>query len=200
MLEPSPRLKKEAKRIGCDANHIIMADLILSGYTEAEAFDIAYSERTAAGVQQKIAERERVLASDGYKRAYEDRRQSRKVSTEDTEVRDKTAVARELNQLITNTTDQKLKAELLMKLADLQQMKKDTTADDDDPVQFYFPMSCEKCPLLQRYNEMLERNNDGVPREKWDLEVRPDEMQRLIEQAKDDIHRMRAKEKGRKSL
>ena len=41
MLEPSPRLRKEASKIGCTPNHIIMADLILSGYTEVEAYEIA---------------------------------------------------------------------------------------------------------------------------------------------------------------
>lgn len=196
MLEPSPRLKKDAKRIGCDANHIILADLILSGYSDAEAYDIAYSENVSMSAKRKIESRERILASEQYKRAYEVKKTERKYNTEKVELRDKDSVVRDLNTLINQTTDVKLKAELLVKLADIQQMKK-TASGDEDPVQFYFPIDCDRCPLLIQYNAMLERRNVGVPRDKWDLEVRPDEMQRLIEQAEDGIKQMRKKERDR---
>lgn len=186
MIEASPRLKKEAARLGCEANHIIMADLILSGYTEVEAYDIAYSENSAFSAKQRIASRERELASEGYKRAYESKKEARKVVSENSDLRDKETVARELNKLITITTDPKLKAELLMKLADLQQMKKDATAIDEDPVQFFLPISCEKCPLLQAYNDFIAKKNKELPKEKWDVAVRPDEMQRIVE-AEDHI-------------
>lgn len=191
MQNPSPRLRKEASRIGCDPNHIILADLILSGYTESEAYDIAYSEYIARSAKQIIADRERELKSDKYKRAYEDRRKARKYNSENTDLRDKETVARELNALITSTTDAKLRAELLMKLADLQQMKKDATAIDEDPVQFFLSVSCEKCPLLQNYNDYLERKNHDLPPEKWELELRPDEMQLVIEQAEETIMKAR---------
>lgn len=183
MLEPSQRLKKEAARLGCEVNHIIMADLVLSGYTENEAYDIAYSERVGMSAQQKISEREREYASDGYKRAYEEKRNTRKYKTEQQDLRDKETVARELNTLITSTTDPKLKAELLMKLADLQQMKKDATAIDEEPVRFYLPLSCERCPLLNAYNDFVAKRNKGKKQSEQDLTVRPDEMQRLIEQS-----------------
>ena len=196
MLEASPRLKKESKRIGCDPNHIILADLILSGYTEAEAYDIAYSENVALSAKWKIEDRERVLASEGYKRAYENRKHIRKYTTENVEVRDKDDIVKELNTIVNQAnTDPKLKAEILLKIADLQQMKKGIS-DGEDPVSFYFPISCEKCPLLQQYNTMLAKKNAGLPRDKWDMEVRPDEMQRLIEQAGDDIRKMQRKEKA----
>ena len=191
MLHPSPRLKKEASRLGCEPNHIILADLILSGYTEAEAYDIAYSEDIAKSAKQIIADRERELKSDGYKRAYEEKRNARKAITESSDLRNKETVARELNALISQTADPKLKAELLMKLADLQQMKKDATSIDEDPVQFFLSLSCEKCPLLQNYNNFLEDKNRGLTREKWEVELRPDEMQRLIEQAHEVIRSLR---------
>lgn len=197
MLNPSPRLKKEAARIGCNPNHIILADLILSGYTDSEAYDIAFSEDIAKSAKSIIADRERELKSDGYKRAYEERRMANRSNTEPDDLRNKESVARELNKLITQTTDPKLRAELLMKLADLQQMKKDLTSLDDDPVQFFLPLACEKCPLLQNYNEFLAEKNRDLPPDKWDLEVRPDEMQRIIEQSDTDIRQMRKKERDR---
>ena len=191
MYNPSPRLKKEAKRIGCEPNHIILADLLLGGYTESEAYDIAYSEDIAKSAKQIIIDRERVLQSDGYKRAYEDRRESRKYTTESTDLRDREKVARDLNMLINQTTDPKLKAELLMKLADLQQMKKDASAVDDDPVQFFLPVSCEKCMLLQQFNEYLSEKNGSLPQDEWEIELRPDEMQRIIERSDEIIRKMR---------
>lgn len=191
MLNPSPRLKKEAKRIGCSENHVILADLITIGYTEAEAYDIAFSESIAKSAKQVIADRERELKSDGYKRAYEDRSAARTFVADFGDVRDKETVARELNMLISRTTDPKLKAELLMKLADLQQMKKDAVPVDDDPVHFYLPISCEQCPLLQHYNRYLSERNRGEVREKWDLEVRPDEMQRIMDHADRDVRKLR---------
>lgn len=196
MIDPSPRLKKEAKKIGCEPNHIILADLILSGYSEAEAYDIAYSENTSLGIKMKIDSRERELSSEGYKRAYEERKKSRKYSTENVEMRDKTDVVKEINMLISQASDVKQKADLLKILADIQQMKKDGTDKEEDYVQFFFPISCEKCPLFQRYNETVAAKNDGLPQEKWESELRPDEMQRLIEQAGHDIRQMRKKEKA----
>lgn len=197
MLEASPRLKKEAKKIGCDPNHIILADLILSSYTEAEAYDIAYGENVSLSAKWKIEDRERVLASEGYKRAYENRKHLRKYSSENVDVREKSDIVKELNRIANQAgTDPKLKAEILLKIADLQQMK-NAVSDEEDPVKFFFPISCEKCPLLSRYNELLKKKNEGLPRDKWDMEVRPDEMQRLIEQAADDIKSMRKKEKAK---
>lgn len=191
MLDPSPRLKKEAVRIGCDANHIIMADLMLSGYTEAESYDIAYSENVSWAAQRKISHREKVLASDGYKRAYEERRFARKYISDGAEMRDKETVARDLNNLINQTTDAKLKAELLMKLADLQQMKKDATAVDEDPVRFFLPIDCDRCPLLSSYNEYLKKRSEESGRGTLEP-LRADEIQMVIEMAYDDVERKRA--------
>lgn len=192
MLNPSPRLRKEASRIGCKENHIIMADLILSGYTESEAFDIAYSERAMTSAKLKISEREMELRSEGYRRAYEDRMNARKFSVEAVDLRDKESVARDLNALINQTTDAKLKAELLMKLADLQQMKKDATALDEDPVQFFLTLDCERCPLLVAYNDYIAKRNNGKPYEEWERRLRPDELQSIIEQSDASVRAARA--------
>lgn len=194
MLEASPRLKKEAKKISCEPNHIILADLILSSYSEAEAYDIAYSENISFSAKKKIEDRERVFSSEGYKRAYENRKRMRKYNTEEVEVRDKADIVKELNTIVNQAgTDPKLKAEILLKIADLQQMKKGVSGDED-PVQFFFPISCEKCPLLIRYNEAVAKKNEGLKADEFDYELKPDEIQRLIEQQTKDIKDMRKKE------
>lgn len=196
MLQPSPRLKREAAKIGCEPNHIILADLILIGYSEAEAFDIAYSERVGMSAQQVIAEREKQLASDGYKRAYDAKREIRSFSTDSIVSREKEDVLKELNIMASNERDTKLKAELLMKIAEIKQMKKDVISDNDDPVQFFLSIDCEKCPLLVKYNEYLVLKNASLPEDKWDVSLRPDEMQRIMEQVEPVIKSAREKEKA----
>lgn len=187
MLEPSPRLRKEAARIGCDPNHIIMADLILTGYTEVEAYDIAYSETLAQTAKQRIANRERELSSEGYKRAYETARDKRKYISDTIEDRDKDAVLKELNQMASVERDVKMKADLLMKIAEIKQMKKDLTTETEDTVNFYLPLSCEKCPLLSAYNAYVKQRNLALPDDEKDTPIRPDEMQRIMESEYDSL-------------
>ena len=78
----------------------------------------------------------------------------------------------------------KERADLMAKYNDIRnENKKDIKDPNNDPVQFFFPIACEKCPLLQRYNQFLKNRNEGKPRDQWDVELKPDEMQRIIESA-----------------
>lgn len=61
--------------------------------------------------------------------------------------RDKESVVKELNILASQTSDPKLKAEMLMKLADLEGMKKQETADDESQIRYYMPLKCSECTL-----------------------------------------------------
>ena len=63
--------------------------------------------------------------------------------------RDKESVVKELNILASQTTDPKLKAEMLMKLADLEGMKKQETNDEDSQIRYYMPLKCSKCQLYK---------------------------------------------------
>lgn len=68
-------------------------------------------------------------------------------SSTDTENRSKQDIAKELNQLATQTGDPKLKAELLMRLADLEGMKKQETTEKEDKIKYYLPLKCSQCKL-----------------------------------------------------
>ena len=61
--------------------------------------------------------------------------------------RDKDDVIRELNFLIDQSKDPKLRSELLLKLANLQEMKKDIVEEEDTTVHYYLPLTCNKCSL-----------------------------------------------------
>ena len=70
--------------------------------------------------------------------------------------RDKDAIVSELNILADATKDPKQKTEILMKLADLQQMKRDTTKEEEDnTIHYYLPLNCRNCDLnIKRQQEV----------------------------------------------
>ena len=70
--------------------------------------------------------------------------------------RKKEDVVAELNQLATSVKEPKLKAEILLKLADLQQMKKEEDKEDKETIHFYLPISCHMCDLYNREKKRLE--------------------------------------------
>lgn len=87
--------------------------------------------------------------------------------------RDKDAILYELNLLATTATDPKQKAEILMKIADLQQMKKEDLKSAEDPVQYYLPLECNHCPLFIHFNQYRQ--------EIGEREVGADEFQSVME-------------------
>ncbi len=77
-------------------------------------------------------------------------------SSTDIENRSKQDIARELNVLATQTGDPKLKAELLMRLADLEGMKKLETTEEEEKIKYYLPLKCSQCAL---YKQAKEKQN-----------------------------------------
>lgn len=68
-------------------------------------------------------------------------------------------VIRELNLLINKTTDGKLRAQMLMQLADLMAYKQNPHAETEQSeshVQYYLPLTCEKCALYVEYGKFLK--------------------------------------------
>lgn len=74
-------------------------------------------------------------------------------STDESEVRSKDDVIRELNLLANQETEPRRKSEILMKLADLQQMKKQEEDSDDSQIRYYMPLKCSKCVLYKKAKE-----------------------------------------------
>lgn len=56
----------------------------------------------------------------------------------------------ELNELATNTNDAKLKAEILLKISDLEGWKKEQEKTDDNTIRYYLPLRCYQCELYKR--------------------------------------------------
>lgn len=63
--------------------------------------------------------------------------------------RSKEETLEELNELATITTEAKLKAELLMKIAELQQWKKKEETDQESQIKYFMPLKCTQCTLYK---------------------------------------------------
>ena len=64
----------------------------------------------------------------------------------------KEELAKLLSQTITTTTDPKLKADLVVKLADLQGYKKEKTEKEEKRVRYYLPVKCDFCEFFKKYS------------------------------------------------
>lgn len=64
-------------------------------------------------------------------------------------LRSKDETLEELNFLASQTTDAKLKAELLMKIADLQNWKKEQQVEESEQIKYYLPQKCSHCELYK---------------------------------------------------
>lgn len=73
---------------------------------------------------------------------------------EELQNRSKEDILSELNKLATLTNDTKLKAEILMKVADLEGMKKQEIKQEEKLIHYYLPLRCSKCELYIRAKEV----------------------------------------------
>ena len=62
---------------------------------------------------------------------------------------DKGKMIKTLASLVEQAKDPKLKAELIMKLADLSGVRKEQTETDDNRIYYYLPVTCNVCPKNQ---------------------------------------------------
>ncbi len=86
--------------------------------------------------------------------AFLDAERGRKAALlEEADNRSKADTIKELNRLATLTTDTKLKAEILLKLSDLEGWKKEREQTQEDTIRYYLPLRCNVCSLYQKAKE-----------------------------------------------
>lgn len=160
-MEFSARLKKEAEKNGVPPQTIIMADLMSIGYTEVEAYSIAYSENARLTRQQNISIRENITQSVGFSELVKSRSRASKAKgaaepQENTNLMPqmtKDEVASQLRAQIDMLPDgSKEKADVLMKYADLFSYKKEEKkSDDEDIIRIWMPLTCDICPYKKKH-------------------------------------------------
>lgn len=190
-MELSQAKQKEAKKLGTTVQYMVMADLVSIGYSEQDAYTIAYPENIALSAAQNKTIRENITASQTFRSLLERRTEKNvpsEISLPDVELMGKEQTARLIMQsAMKQPSDSKERIEGLMKYSDLMGYKKEDAGDTRDTIMFAFPIKCYQCPLLYSYNEYRKQNGER--------ELRPVEMDRVIRQAADIIKKAARKEK-----
>lgn len=142
--------KTATSKIGLDINERAMADLILAGWKEQDAYVMcfgmnpAYNDNWHKNKIQEIVSRKEFA-----------RYSMRNIPKEEKhkEVVDKAKMSKEevMDELLQTAfslprNDPK-RADILMKYADLDGMKRDDVKKDDKTVHAYLPLTCMKCSL-----------------------------------------------------
>lgn len=160
----SVKLRHTAKDLGVEVSNLVMADLISVGYSEADAFAIAYPERVSVySLQQVQSLRDGIINSDAFKELLEKRieahserrgRKPKAFNNNDMELIDHSEVAKEILACAMNMpSGSKERGEMLVKYSELLRKNTQTIEDDEDPVRIYIPLSCTRCTLYQDYLE-----------------------------------------------
>lgn len=192
-MEISTPKRTEAKKLGHDrVEDLIYADLRVLGYSENDAFAIAYNSIYGSLAGNAYTSACNKVANDKkIKRLIAKRMEQHKsvasIATDNEELMDKTKTARLIMQAaMKQPYDSKERIEGLMKYADIMGYKKDDVeAGIDESISFFLPLKCDQCPLLKAYNKEQERQGGDT--------IRPVEMGRVIGMARDIIEKAKNK-------
>ena len=178
-MELSKTKKTEAKKLGVSVQYLVLADLISIGYSESDAYSVAYPENEALSMQQNNSIRKNILESSKFKKLLETRKQKVMANASsysflgDIELIGTEETAKEILKVAKQMDEgSKERGEMFMKYADLIRKNEQGIEDETDVITFAFPLKCNQCPLLYAYNEFLKKQDEK--------EVRPVEMERVI--------------------
>ena len=181
-MELSKQKQTEAKKLNVSIQYLVFADLLAIGYSEQDAYVIAYPENEALASQHNDGIRKSIVESAKFKKLLDNRKQRVKdgsatpVSLDEVELVGTEEVLKEiLRSAKQQPVGSKERADLYAKYNDIKKENEQGTADDTDAINFYFPAKCSQCPLLYAYNEEAKKCKD----EKGNI-IRPVEMGRVI--------------------
>lgn len=161
-MELSARIKKEAEQYGVPPQTLVLADLMSIGYTENEAYNIAYPENRSFSKAQNVSIRDNITGTLRFKDMLAERK-SRLTPNITTTGTGETKPQLSKEEIASKLRDQldllpdgsKEKADVLMKYADLFSYKKEEKkADEEDIIRVWVPLTCDICP----YKKMFEDN------------------------------------------
>lgn len=182
MITLSKQKENEAKKLGVTIQYLVMADLMAVGYSEEDAFVIAYPENMGRAEHLNSSVRKTVVESAKFNKLLEDRR---------SRIKDGVAAPARLDEVELVGTEEVMKeilrsaqqqplgskerADLFAKYNEIKTKNEQGIEDDSDNINFVFPLKCNQCPLLYSYNEVMKENGGK--------EIRPVEMGRVIDMA-----------------
>lgn len=178
-MELSKQKQTEAKKLNVTVQYLVMADLMAVGYSENDAYSIAYQENEGLSVQQNNSIRGTIIESVKFKKLLENRRSRVKdgvatpVLLDEVELVGTEEVMKEiLRSAKQQPVGSKERADLFAKYNEIKTKTEQGVEDDTDNINFVFPLKCNQCPLLYSYNEYLKEHGD--------IEIRAVEMNRIM--------------------
>ena len=182
-MELSKTKQTEAKKLNVTVQYLCMADLMAIGYSENDAYIIAYPENAALSEQQNNSIRNNIVESAKFKKLVENRRSRVKegiatpMQLDEVELVGTEEVLKEiLRSAKQQPIGSKERADLYAKYNDIKKENEQDTNDDTDNINFFFPVKCNQCPLLYAYNDYLKNHGDK--------EIRSVEMGRIMSLAR----------------
>ena len=181
-MELSLSKTTEAKKLKTDVGFMVFADLLSIGYSEMDAYTIAFPEDKASSIQYQTTKRKTTVESARFKQILEERRKKNSsylsVPSEAAGITliNAEQVAKEiLMSAQKQPVGSKERADLMAKYNDIRKENEQTANDTTEAINFYFPVKCQQCPLFYAYNEQRE--------EQGEEEIRPVEMEGIIRKA-----------------
>lgn len=174
----SPKIL-EAKKLNVTVQYMVLADLMSVGYSENDAYVVAYPENIGLSAQQNNSIRKNIVESTKFKKLLEKRRTRVKdgiatpVTLDEVELVGTEEVLKEiLRSAKQQPVGSKERADLYAKYNDIKRESEQGEGDETDTINFMLPLKCHQCPLLYAYNDFLKRNGEK--------EVKPVEMGRIM--------------------
>ena len=178
-MDLSKQKQTEAKKLNITVQYLVMADLMAVGYSENDAYIIAYPENEGLSVQQNNSIRTNIVESVKFKKLLENRRTRVKdgvaapVMLDEVELVGTEEVMKEiLRSAKQQPVGSKERADLFAKYNEIKTKNEQGVEDDTDNINFFFPLKCNQCPLLYSYNEYLKEHGE--------VEIRAVEMNRIM--------------------
>lgn len=178
-MDLSKQKQTEAKKLNVTVQYLVMADLMAVGYSENDAYIIAYPENEGLSVQQNNSIRTNIIESVKFKKLLENRRTRVKdgvaapVMLDEVELVGSEEVMKEiLRSAKQQPVGSKERADLFAKYNEIKTKNEQGVEDDTDNINFVFPLKCNQCPLLYSYNEYLKEHGE--------VEIRAVEMNRIM--------------------
>lgn len=167
-------IKRECVKLGITQQERAMADLIVSGWREADAYVLCFGMNPAYSDTWHKRKIEEITKKPGYVKYFNEKSAARVAiqaktdeaiattdkSEEQADILDnmtngfmsKEDVMKELLRTIASLPAKDPKrADVLMKYADLTQMKKDETKEGNELTVFYLPQNCKQCELYIKH-------------------------------------------------
>lgn len=161
----SEKFKKEAKTAGITPQDLLMADLLSIGYSESDAYNIAYPEREVWNVEKNMSNRDGILNDKKFKVVLEQRIQRQRSGVMiPQKLAEVELISREeaLKEMLVAAKQMaigsKERGDMFSRYQDALAKMQETT-NNGDAVLIYLPLKCIKCQL---YADFIERKAEII--------------------------------------